>query len=170
MRIKTSPAVQRKKNGKNLKNVKQDAEYVSATGSAAPRNREYAFVTANKDSTVDGYFPTDNAMALTPLAAPTSKKHSRNSKAASRTAAYTHTNTMPKKKNGRTSGIRESFDGGATSKVCTSRKGHGWFTGFMPGAPIKFTNATKNRPRAARDKHLNLVSNHALYTDNSETD
>lgn len=72
MRIKTSPAVPRKKNGKNLKNVKQDAEFVSVTGSAAPRNREIPFVLKNKDSTIDGYFPTDNAM--TPLAAPISKK------------------------------------------------------------------------------------------------
>jgi len=69
--------------------------------------------------------------------------------------------------------IRESFDGGTNFNGPrydhSSRKGHGWFTGFMPGAPIKFTNATKNRPRAAKDKHLNLVSNHALYTDESET-
>ena len=77
--------------------------------------------------------------------------------------------TMQKRKTDRASAVRESFDG-ANSKVCSTRKGHGWFTGFMPGAPIKFTNATKNRPRAAKDKHLNLVSAHALYTENSETD
>ena len=76
---------------------------------------------------------------------------------------------MNKKKTERTSIIRDSMDGGTGSKGITSRKGHGWFTGFMPGAPIKFTNAAKNRPKVAKDKHLNLVSNHALYTDESET-
>ena len=73
MRIKTSPAIPRKKNGKPLKNV-TNAEF-SATGSAAPRNREFTMVYANKDSTVDGYFP-DTAVAMTPLAGPGTNKHS----------------------------------------------------------------------------------------------
>ena len=74
MRIKTSPAVPRKKNGKNLQNVRKDAEFASVTGTAAPRNREYAYVSANKDSTVEGYSPADHDMAMTPNAAPSSKK------------------------------------------------------------------------------------------------
>ena len=75
MRIKTSPAVPRKKNGVKNK-LKNEVDIVSVTGYAAPRSREYPLVTTNNaDSTVDGYFPTttDNAMARTPLAAPMSK-------------------------------------------------------------------------------------------------